>query len=138
MAFSTKMVLPGSTPSNCGGTRRPWAKGTGVISGVTKIASIISPCRVFLHDADGTLRGFRRTGSDGTYSFTGLPEGEYRLVIEDDRETSYRSKVEHVRIGTVLHPPVNLIRPSVSGGGTVGNTLTAAVGSWAYSPTSYT
>lgn len=102
MAFSTKQELPGTRMTNCGGLRRFWNRGDGVISGVTKIDNIISPCRVFLHTADGTLRGFRRTGTDGAYSFIGLAPGEYRLVIEDDRQTARRSKVEHI----VLEAPV--------------------------------
>ena len=96
MAFNTKIELPGVRMLTCGGLRRPWARGDGVISGVTKIDNIASPCRVFLHDADGTLRGYRQTGADGAYSFIGLPPGDYRLVIEDDRQTTRRSKVEHV------------------------------------------
>lgn len=99
MAWSSYYVLiPQRQPLNCGGERRPWGRGAGVISGVTKIDNIVSPCRVFLHDSDGTLRGYRRTGADGAYSFKGLPPGEYRLVVEDDRQTARRSKVEHVVI----------------------------------------
>lgn len=98
MAFSTKIELPGTLPSNCGGLRRPWARGTGVINGITKIDNLAAPCRVFLHDADGTLRGFRRTGQNGSYTFLGLPPGDYRLVVEDDQQGTRRAKVEHVRL----------------------------------------
>lgn len=73
-----------------------------MVSGATKIDNVAAPCRVFLHNADGTLRGYRRTGADGSYTFIGLPPGEYRLVIEDDRQGSRRSKVEHV---VVTAPP---------------------------------
>ncbi|MCD9097029.1 carboxypeptidase-like regulatory domain-containing protein [Luteimonas fraxinea] len=94
MAFANKVEIPGF--SNCGGLRRLYDRGTGVVSGVSKIAGLPAPCRVFLHESNGALRGFRRTGANGTYSFIGLPPGEYRLVIEDDNKTLNRSKVEHV------------------------------------------
>lgn len=97
MAFNTRVQLP-TVPNSCGGLQRLWARGGGVISGVTKLDGALTPCRVFLHSADGTLRGFRRTGSNGAYSFIGLPAGEYRLIIEDDRQAARRSKVEHVII----------------------------------------
>lgn len=96
MAFATKQVVDQVTPITCEGTLRLWARGSGVISGTTKIDNVASACRVFLHTADGTLRGYRRTAADGLYSFLGLPPGEYRLVIEDDRQGTRRSKVEHV------------------------------------------
>lgn len=96
MAKPAQYLTPITGPSNCGGLMRVPAHGTGVVSGTTKIDTLTAPCRVFLHDADGTLRGYRRTGSDGAYSFVGLLPGEYRLVIEDDRQGTRRSKVEHV------------------------------------------
>lgn len=83
-------------PANCDGLRRLPDHGTGVISGTTKLDNVATPCRVFLHAADGTLWAYRRSGNDGTYSFVGLPAQEYRLVIEDDRQGTRRSKVEHV------------------------------------------
>lgn len=107
MPFDMKTELPGTLPSNCGGFRRPWARGSGVISGVTKINNIVSPCRVFLHDADGTLRGYRLTGADGAYGFIGLPPGDYRIIVEDDRQGARRSKVEHVVIAA---PPSSTAR----------------------------
>jgi hypothetical protein len=39
--------------------------------------------------------------------------------------------------GLILSPPVNLTAPSITGTPTVGDTLTAANGSWSYSPTGY-
>lgn len=69
------------------------------ISGVTQIAGVPAPCRVHLHsDEDGRLIGFRRTDSTGVYAFPGLIEGDYYLVITDDRSGSRRSKVEHIRL----------------------------------------
>lgn len=83
--------------TNCDGLRRQVDyRGSSVISGTTKIDLTAQPCRVFLHAADGTLVAFRRSANDGTYSFLGIGPGEYRLVIEDDRHTARRSKVEHV------------------------------------------
>lgn len=94
MAFSTKLELP--SLQSCGGRQRPYDRGTGVVSGVAKISGVPAPCRIFLHESNGALRGFRRTGADGVYSFIGLPPGEYRLVVEDDNKTLSRSKIEHV------------------------------------------
>ena len=98
MAFSTKIELPGTLLSNCGGLRRPWAQGTGVINGITKVDNLAASCRVFLYTGDGTLRGYRRTKADGLYTFLGLHPGDYRLVVEDDQQGTRRSKVEHVRL----------------------------------------
>lgn len=96
MAFSTRQVASQAPLLNCGGKYRMGTRGVGIISGITKINLVASPCRVFLHDADGTLRGFRRTGPDGAYTFRGLAGGDYRLVIEDDRRGLRRPKVELV------------------------------------------
>lgn len=101
MAFSTKMELPGTRMTDCGGRFRAFAQGTGVISGTAKFgagAGTPGPARVFLHVADGTLIGFRRTGADGAYLFRGLAPRDYRLVIEDDRQWAWRPKVELVTI----------------------------------------
>lgn len=83
---------------NCGGLRRMPERGTKTISGTTKIDGLPASCRVFLHTADGTLISFMRTPASGVYSFIGLYVGDYRLVIEDDRQTLRRSKVEHVTV----------------------------------------
>lgn len=96
MAFATKQVFDQVLPINAGGHYRFWARGPGVIAGVIQMDGVPFAGRAFLHAADGTLLGYRRTGADGLYEFVGLPGGEYRLILEDDREGVRRSKVEHV------------------------------------------
>lgn len=98
MAFATKQSVDQVLPLNAGGAYRFWARGTGVVAGVVQHNGVPATSRVFLHAADGNLLGYRRTGADGVYEFVGLPPGEYRLVVEDDRETVRRSKIEHVII----------------------------------------
>ena len=97
MAFLSAQSLSAlSLPVNCGGECRPGERGPGRIAGTTKLDGTPTPCRVFLHTADGTLVSYQRTGASGQYEFIGLPVGPYRLVIEDDRQAARRSKVEHV------------------------------------------
>ena len=75
-------------------------RGIGVISGTTEIDGVASPCRVFLHTSDGTQIGYIRTGDSGTYSFTGLAPGHYRLVIEDDNALDKQGKIVRVMIAS--------------------------------------
>lgn len=98
MAFETKLELPGAVPSHCGGEQRPWIKGTKTISGTTKVNGVASSCRVYLTEATGALRGFRRTDNAGTYRFIGLAPGKYMLLIQDDQQNAWRPKVELVDV----------------------------------------
>lgn len=88
------------TPTNCGGLRRMPERGTGVVSGISTFGDpgVAAAGRVFLHEASGALRGFRRTGVDGAYSFIGLPVGPYRIVTEDDSKQQWRSTVDHTEV----------------------------------------
>jgi hypothetical protein len=74
------------------------SKGSGVIAGVTLSDGSAASCRVMLFTANHVLTGYRRTGSDGVYSFAGVRSGRYYLVIGDDNQGTRRSKVEHVEI----------------------------------------
>ena len=84
-------------PQVCEGRYRPLGnRGTGYISGTTKIDGVESACRVSLFTVDGTQLGHVLTLSGvGTYTFYGLWPQEYYLVIADNGQTVRRAKVEH-------------------------------------------
>lgn len=94
------MSLPGlALPSSTNSDLRSVNRGGFAITGVTKIAGTLGPCRVYLHDvADGLLIGYQRSGVNGAYSFVDLEAGAYYLVITDDRQDVKRAKVEHIAL----------------------------------------
>lgn len=92
------MSLPLSPLAQVVSTTRAVSRGVGMISGVTSIDGTPAPCKVFLYTVRDVLIGFRRTGSDGVYSFPSMAPGRYYLVIGDDNQGTHRSKVEHVEV----------------------------------------
>ena len=93
------MSLPTQFLAKIDGGVRTHARGALEIAGVTKISGVSASCRVFMHDVwGGELLGYRRTGSDGVYSFPNLAAGDYYLVVVDDQANLKRGKVEHVSL----------------------------------------
>lgn len=77
---------------------RIFNKGAGQIAGITSVNGSPASCRVTLFTSLHVLTGFRRTGSNGAYSFPGVAAGQYYLIIADDNQSTHRSKVEHVEV----------------------------------------
>lgn len=79
-------------------------RGQGAISGITTLGPNLTPgpCRVFLHDLDGTFVAFRRSDENGLYIFDYLREGPYRLIIEDDNRQEYQGKIQYVEAVSAL------------------------------------
>lgn len=92
--MSLPLALVGPTTS----ATRVLRKGSGAIAGTTSVGGAAASCRVTLFSSDHMLIGFRRTGTDGTYSFPGLRPGSYYLLIADDNQGTHRAKVEHVEV----------------------------------------
>lgn len=82
----------------CGGWRRTMMEpGPHRIQGETRIDAIPTSCEVVLQDSAGANIGVTESSPSGTYEFLGLPAGEYRVLVFDNR-IQRRSKVEHIII----------------------------------------
>lgn len=110
-------------PQNCGGLMRWKYRGPHTVVGVTQDGAVATPCRVFLYADDGTLLGYARSNSTGSYAFLGLAEGDYYLVIKDDQRGAHRAKVEHLRLGSYVPPVPPLPVPEGTSSEAAGGTL---------------
>jgi hypothetical protein len=75
--------------------------------------------------------------TSATYTPTGSITGHKVQVEVTAVNTAGSVAAASAVTGLILSAPVNLTAPSITGTPTVGDTLTAANGSWSYSPTGY-
>ena len=84
---------------------------TGTVSGtvVDKNGDLLQNAHVTLEDASGSVVRISESGSDGQFSFTGLPPNVYKLVISAPGMKTFTSPEIALRAGeSPVVPPVKL------------------------------
>jgi hypothetical protein len=94
----------------------PDAQGTAQITGtVTDTQGVPIPGATVSLSAPGKRAGRTTTaGSDGSFTFTGLPPAEYRLIVTSPGLDPYTSNPFPVRAGEAVAAPAILLKVSTS------------------------